>query len=205
MSLSVQKTCVKRLQYSKMVQQGPLIGTRLDLIPLGKEHEVGLSRAIDLEATRYLTEWSAPPDFAKAFQGVLDSGRISYAIVLKGGAAVGSTAFFDVRPDHRSLEIGHTWIAKEHRASFVNPEMKFLMLRCAFEQLKCVRVQLKTDGRNLRSQAAMLKLGCTREGLLRQHMIVREGFIRDTAMFSILDAEWPTIKEQLIRRLGYEP
>lgn len=131
---------------------------------------------------------------------------VAFAAILLGtGAPIGRTTYMDIRPSHRGLEIGRTWIAASHHGTRVNPEMKFLMLRHAFETLGAMRVQLKTDARNLHSQRAIAKLGAVREGVLRKHMILPDGVVRDTVLFSITDDEWPGVKERLIGRLGYEP
>jgi RimJ/RimL family protein N-acetyltransferase len=110
---------------------------------------------------------------------------------------VGVTRFFDVRSAHRGLEIGHTWLAPTARRSAINTETKRLLLAHAFETLGALRVQLKTDARNFASQRAIERLGATKEGVLRQHMIARDGFVRDTVMYSITAAEWPAVRARL--------
>jgi len=133
-------------------------------------------------------------------------GRIPFAIVLKEtGFPVGTTSYFDIRPEHRGLEIGYTWLGTAYQGTHVNPENKYLLLRHAFETLGAVRVQLKTDKRNLRSQQAIAKLSAKLEGTLRKHSILENGYIRDTVMFSITDDEWPEVKAGLEARLGYVP
>lgn len=131
---------------------------------------------------------------------------VAFALLLREtGKPIGRTTYMDIRPAHRGLEIGRTWIAVPHQGTLVNPEMKFLMLRHAFERVGAIRVQLKTDARNVHSQRAIAKLGARREGVLRKHMILPDGVVRDTVLFSITDEEWPTVKQRLIERLGYEP
>jgi N-acetyltransferase len=117
------------------------------------------------------------------------------------GRAVGSTRFGDIAPEHGRVEIGWTWIAPSHQRSATNTEAKLLQLTYAFEELGATRVALKTDGRNLRSQAAIERLGAQREGVLRRHVRMPDGFIRDTVYFSILDDEWPAVKARLEERL----
>jgi len=116
------------------------------------------------------------------------------------GRAIGSTRLLDVRPDDRQVEIGSTFLGREYWRTPANTESKLLFLRYCFETLGCVRVALKTDGRNVRSQEAITRLGAVREGTLRKHMNIR-GFQRDTVYFSILDTEWPTIRTNLTARL----
>jgi len=111
----------------------------------------------------------------------------------------------DIRPEHHGLEIGATWIGKAYQGTSVNPENKYMLLRQAFERLGAIRVQLKTDGRNLQSQAAIAKLGAKHEGVLRKHVLLPDGYERDTVMYSITDDEWPAVKAALEERLGYVP
>jgi RimJ/RimL family protein N-acetyltransferase len=118
------------------------------------------------------------------------------------GRAVGSSRFGDIAPEHGRVEIGWTWIAPSHQRGATNTEAKLLQLSYAFDELGATRVALKTDGRNLRSQAAIERLGAQREGALRRHMRMADGFIRDTVYFSILDDEWPAVKARLEERLS---
>lgn len=117
------------------------------------------------------------------------------------GEVVGCSSFMDLKPEHRALEIGSTWIAPRHRSTFVNLEAKLLMLAHAFESMHCVRVQLKCDARNERSAAAIRKLGAVFEGRLRNFGIMPDGYVRDTLMFSVTDAEWPEVRAGLENRL----
>jgi RimJ/RimL family protein N-acetyltransferase len=118
------------------------------------------------------------------------------------GTIVGSTRFAAWVPQHRRVEIGWTWIAPRWQRSAVNTDAKFLMLRHAFETLGCLRVELKTDALNMRSRAAILRLGATEEGTFRKHMITGQGRVRDSVYFSITDDEWPGIKARLERMLA---
>jgi N-acetyltransferase len=118
------------------------------------------------------------------------------------GRAVGSTRFGDIAPEDGRVEIGWTWIAPSHQRSATNTEAKLLQLTYAFDELGATRVALKTDGRNLRSQAAIERLGAQREGVLRRHVRMPDGFIRDTVYFSILDDEWPAVRARLEERLS---
>lgn len=121
--------------------------------------------------------------------------------VRETGEVVGCSSFMDLRPSHRAVEIGATWIAPAWRGSFVNPEAKLLMIGHAVETLGCVRVQLKCDARNRRSAAAIAKLGAKFEGRLRNYGIMPDGYVRDTLMFSVTNAEWPEVRAGLQRRL----
>jgi RimJ/RimL family protein N-acetyltransferase len=182
-----------------------LVGEGVRLEPLAARHAADLCAAGDEQLFLYLFDppprWDEPGLADYIARALAAKNRVAFAIVdLRSARAVGSTSFMDIRPEHRGLEIGSTWLGRAAQGTHVNPQAKLLVLRHAFETLGCVRVQLKTDARNLQSQAAMLKLGCVREGLLRRHMILPDGFVRDTVMFSILDSEWPQVRARLEAR-----
>lgn len=120
---------------------------------------------------------------------------------LESGRLAGATRYLEIRPEHRALEIGGTWYGLDFQRTAVNTESKLLLLSHAFEKLGAVRVQFKTDLRNLPSQKAIERLGAVKEGILRQHMITPEGILRDSVYYSITDKEWPTIKARLDRML----
>jgi RimJ/RimL family protein N-acetyltransferase len=115
---------------------------------------------------------------------------------------VGSTRYLALRPEHRSLEIGWTWLHPDAWGTGANVEAKLLMLEHAFERLGCLRVELKTDARNERSRGAMAALPAQFEGVHRKHMLVRGGQRRDSAWYSVLDDEWPEVRANLLRRLN---
>lgn len=148
-----------------------------------------------LDATRAMIEANTK----KAESG----SSVTLAIIERGnGRAIGSTSVFDYDAQHRGCEIGFTWVAAPLRRTSVNTECKFLLLRHLFEQCGVVRVQLKCDARNERSQAAILRIGAKFEGRLRKHRVLHDGFIRDTMMYSVIDDEWPTVKAKLLEMLG---
>ena len=114
--------------------------------------------------------------------------QIPFAIIERAsGKAIGSTRYMDIRRNDRGLEIGWTWIGTAFQRTAMNTECKYLLLRHAFEELGAVRVQLKTDLRNVRSQRAIERLGAVREGVLRKHMVLWDGFIRDTVYYSVIE------------------
>jgi RimJ/RimL family protein N-acetyltransferase len=115
---------------------------------------------------------------------------------------VGSTRYLALRPEHRSLEIGWTWLHPDAWGSGINVEAKLLMFEHAFERLGCLRVELKTDARNERSRGAMAALPAQFEGVHRKQMLVRGGQRRDSAWYSVIDDEWPEVRANLLRRLG---
>ena len=123
------------------------------------------------------------------------------AIHLASGRVAGATRYLNIMPNDRGLEIGGTWYGTEFQRTPVNTECKYLLLRHAFEALGCIRVQLKTDSRNERSQKAIERIGAVKEGVLRNHMILPDGRYRHSVFYSILDTEWPEVKKHLEERL----
>jgi N-acetyltransferase len=115
------------------------------------------------------------------------------------GRAIGCTRYMAIERAHKGLEIGGTWYAREFQRTGVNTECKYLLLRHAFDTLGCIRVQLKTDLRNERSQKAIERIGAIREGVLRKSMIMPDGYTRSTVVYSIIDEEWPGVKAQMER------
>lgn len=131
---------------------------------------------------------------------------LPFAVIwLENERAIGATRYMNIAPEHRSVEIGGTWYGVDFQGSGVNTEAKYLMLRHAFEEWRCIRVQIKTDVRNERSQRAIEKIGLVREGVLRNHIILPDGYIRSSVIYSLLDSEWPAVKSQLEARLGHIP
>jgi N-acetyltransferase len=118
------------------------------------------------------------------------------------GQVIGSTRFMNIDRVNRRVEIGSTWTAPAWQRTAVNTEAKYLMLRHAFEEWKCMRVELKTDALNQRSRNAILRIGAKEEGTLRKHLITCTGRVRDSVYFSILDEEWPAVKQRLEKMLS---
>lgn len=118
------------------------------------------------------------------------------------GKVIGSTRFGNIDAANLRAEIGWTWITPAFQRTAVNTEAKLLMLTHAFETWKCIRVELKTDALNQRSRAAIKRLGATEEGIFRKHVICDTGRFRDSVYFSIIDTEWPTVKENLLGKLS---
>lgn len=127
---------------------------------------------------------------------------LPFAVIdLRSGRAIGATRYLNIEPQHRQLEIGGTWYGVQYQGTGVNTEAKYMLLKHAFEVLGCIRVQLKTDARNLHSQRAIEKLGAVKEGVLRQHMITPDGIYRDSVYYSILDREWTDVRSNLENQL----
>lgn len=183
-----------------------LRGKWASLVPLHETHAEQLVGLCDASTFPYFT--ISPPAFdltgMTAFVRTMMTleRTVAFAIIdAQSDEAVGMTAYSDIRSHHKGLEIGFTWLAPAARGTRINPQMKRLLLEHAFDQLHANRVQLKTDARNLHSQGAIAKLGATREGVLRKHLVAHDGYVRDTVMYSITREEWPAIRDKLDERL----
>jgi N-acetyltransferase len=187
-----------------------LAGSVVRIEPLAERHAPDLLAAADdpniwtyLPAYQPKSLGDMQAWISAALSGAAAGEQIPFAIVvLANERAVGSTRFLEIRRDDRALEIGWTWLATPVQRSAVNTECKLLLLRHAFEGLGALRVQFKTDRRNLRSQRAIERLGAVKEGTLRKHRINHDGFVRDSVYYSIVDDEWPEVKARLLQRLA---
>jgi RimJ/RimL family protein N-acetyltransferase len=186
-----------------------LEGRVVRLEPLARRHEQGLFEAAqDERIWRWMPyDASASPETFHAWLedalAASESGaEAAFATVDAGtGEPAGSTRYLALRPEHRVLEIGWTWLAPAYWQTGANVEAKMLMLEHAFEDLGCLRVEFKTDSRNERSRTALAALPARFEGIFRKHMLVRGGQRRDSAYYSIIDDEWPEVRENLMRRI----
>ncbi len=124
------------------------------------------------------------------------------AIHLASGRVAGATRYLNIMPNDRGLEVGGTWYGPEFQRTAVNTECKYLLFTHAFETLGAIRLQLKTDSRNERSQRAIERIGAVKEGVLRNHMILPDGIIRHSVFYSILNSEWEGVKKRLEERLA---
>ncbi len=168
---------------------------------MAQEREIWTYMSILVEQRADFTRW-----MDAALGAAARGEHVPFAIIDQStGRAIGSTRYFAIMPTDRNLEIGHTWLGKPYWRTAVNTECKYLLLRHAFETLGCVRVQLKTDALNTRSRMAIARLGAVEEGILRKHIWVQNRRFRDTAMFSIVDDEWPSVRQRLEQRLGIIP
>jgi RimJ/RimL family protein N-acetyltransferase len=190
--------------------RGTFTGRLVRVEPLAPEHEPGL---IEAAGDPEMFAWM-PVDMASSRDALHDwlfttlaAGRegsaVPYAIVSAAdGRVLGSTRFLELRFEHLRAEIGWTWLARSAWSTGANVETKLLLLEHAFERLGLRRVEFKTDARNERSRGALLALGATFEGILRKHMVVRDAGARDSAYYSVIDDEWPSVKRHLAERLG---
>jgi RimJ/RimL family protein N-acetyltransferase len=186
-----------------------LTGQHVQLVPLTALHLLDLlEAAADPEIWRYMPV--APPKNLADMQTLIDSAArdvasgtsVAFAIVdARTGRAVGSTRYLDIRPRDRGLEIGWTWLGRAAWRTPINTECKYLLLRHAFDDLRALRVQLKTDDRNERSKVAIARIGAKPEGVLRCDRVLWDGYVRDSAYFSVVHHEWPAVKRALELRL----
>jgi RimJ/RimL family protein N-acetyltransferase len=202
-----------------------LTGERVRLEPLAEAHLDPLLRAATADAAETYPFTHVPRDrqgMARWLAVALATGAAGQAlpfaaVAVASGAVVGSTRFCNVerwrwyggaerRPPGGidAVEIGFTWLARSAQRTGLNTEAKYLMLRHAFEAWRVHRVQLKTDARNQRSREAIARLGATFEGVLRSDRPSVEDGLRDTAYFSVVEAEWPAVRARLTRRLATE-
>lgn len=190
------------------VEKTTLQGTKVRLEPLAEHHLQGLADAIEDGALWKLPVTNVP--HPKELRKFIDEAQLQYlagkelafvTIDEATGIVVGSTRFRNIQADHKRLEIGFTFIACSWQRTHVNTEAKLLMLQHAFERLGFNRVELLTDFLNVKSRAAIARIGAKEEGILRSHMVMRDGRIRDSVLFSVVAAEWSSIKAALAARL----
>jgi RimJ/RimL family protein N-acetyltransferase len=193
-----------------MATLGPitLTGRHIRLEPLRREHGPALVEAGRAEEiwtwmpTRPLTAETVDRWLEKAMQAASQGREYPFVVVqLEDNRVIGSTRYLDVQEDDRTVEIGWTWYSPGAWGGVVNPEAKYLLMRHAFDGWRAIRVALKTDIKNVRSQAAIKKLGARYEGTLRNQRIRPDGSYRDTMIFSITESEWPAVKTRLEERL----
>ena len=187
-----------------------LEGKHVRLEPMTEAHVPGLTR-IGVGQTFWdfmlYGNINTEADMANWVQDILSRAEKGtdlpfVAIQLASGRVAGATRYLNIMPKDRGLEIGGTWYGPEFQRTAVNTECKYLLLQHAFETLECIRVQLKTDQRNERSQKAIERIGAVKEGVLRNHMILPDGRYRHSVFYSILETEWPEVKRRLEERLN---
>jgi RimJ/RimL family protein N-acetyltransferase len=193
------------------MQIAPVVleGQHVRLVPLTLDHLHGLCEiGIDEDIWRWIPIQVRSRDemlgyIQTALQWQADGTAIPFATTeLTSGRVIGSTRFMNIDRGNRHVEIGATWLGKPWQRTPANTEAKYLMLRHAFEQLGCLRVELKTDALNERSRNAILRIGAKQEGIFRNHVVCASGRIRDSVWFSIIDKEWPAVKTALESKLA---
>jgi N-acetyltransferase len=187
------------------LQRVVLEGYSVCLTPVDYSHLDQLSIwSAEEDIWRYMTfAHLASKDELQAWIGTaMDANErgteMNFAIIDEASqSAVGATSFYRVVPEHKRLELGKTWLGAAYRRTHINTAAKYLMLNHAFETLLANRVKLNTDARNVRSQRAMERIGAVRDGVLRCHTIMRNGFVRDTVNYSFTMNDWPSTKIRL--------
>ncbi len=186
-----------------------LEGERVRLEPLSMNHEAALIEAAR-DGELWHTQFTIIPrpegmkDYIQfALEGQAAGNQMAFVIIRKQDEQiVGSTRFYEMFPNDRKCAIGYTWLAQSAQRTPINTECKLLLLTYAFETWHCVRVELITDVLNEQSRAAILRLGAKQEGILRKHLILPSGRVRDSVFFSITDDEWPAVKSNLQNKLA---
>jgi N-acetyltransferase len=185
-----------------------LEGRFVRLEPLSMAHLPGLcSVGLDPELWRWTPFVVRTPEemrsyLERALQAQKQGTALPFTIMeLFSGSIIGSSRYMNIEQEHQRLEIGSTWIVRPWQRTPVNTEMKYLMLRNAFEQLGCIRVEFKTDSLNEPSRNALLRIGARQEGIFRNHMLTWSGRIRHTVYFSIINSDWPQVESQLQEKL----
>ena len=185
-----------------------LQGSRVLLEPLRPMHAEGIRAAVaDGELWKlWYTNVPAPADVDAWIDAALArqaaGEQLAFTVRDAGGRIVGSTRCYELLPETPRLCIGYTWYAQSVQRTGLNTEAKLLLLGHAFEALGCASVGFHTSTHNAASRAAIARLGAREEGILRQHLRHRDGSLRDTVCFSILDGEWPAVKAGLLAKLG---
>lgn len=196
----------------KFKKPGTLIGSIVILEPLKPQHREELRKAANEDQSIWtyfpINYNGAGDDFDDWFDYTLvrysNEEHLPFAVRRRlDNKVVGTTRFYDIVPEHLRLAIGSSWYTKDAQGSLVNPECRYLLLSYAFDELNVNRVELITDPLNLNSRAAMKILGAFEEGVIRNHLIYKDGRIRDSVLFSIIKSEWPNVKNKLINKLGY--
>jgi RimJ/RimL family protein N-acetyltransferase len=186
---------------SELRPPGPLQGRIVRLEPIEERHREGLREAAEREPQihRYTNMYSL--GFDRWFDLALDSETEIPVVVHVAGRPVGSTRYLNVEPFHRRAEIGWTWLERDQWGTGANVETKFLLLQNAFENWGAMRVEFKTDARNLRVRGALLGVGARFEGIFRKHMVLPDS-IRDSAWYAIVDDDWPAVKTMLEAKIA---
>ena len=193
------------------LQPVTLRGTHATLVPLSPDHVHTLSDAArDGELWRlWYTSVPAPEDMAREIDRRLSlfsvGSMLPFTVLDSTGTPVGMTTFMNVDPLNHRVEIGSTWYAARVQRTALNTECKLLLLTHAFDDLQCIAVELRTHILNAQSRRAIERIGAKQDGILRNHMRMPNGTLRDTVVYSIIAGEWPTVKAHLDYQLNDKP
>lgn len=188
-------------QYCQSLRPGPLEGRLVRLEPVAEEHRDGLREAAELESQIHRYTNMATFGFDRWFDMALATEREVPWVVIRDGRPVGSSRYLNVEPLHRRVEIGWTWLERAMWGNGTNVETKYLLMRNGFEAGNAMRVEFKTDARNLRVRGALLGVGASFDGIFRKHMILPDS-IRDSAWYSVVDDDWPRVRTMLEAKIA---
>jgi RimJ/RimL family protein N-acetyltransferase len=191
------------------LEAATLEGQCVRLEPMREDHADGLVAAsLGHGLFRYYPFELEREDLLRNYVKLCVAARSSVALIAfatldsASGAVIGSTSFLAIDAAHKRLEIGATWLTPAHQRTRANTEAKYLQLRHCFEIAGANRVEFKTDARNEKSRAALLRLGALEEGTFRSHMVMPDGALRDSVYFSVIAPEWPAVKRRLEAKLA---
>jgi len=190
---------------TEWIKRVTLQGNYVRLEPMGEQHIAGLTEigmGQDFWNFMLYGEIKTEADMRNWVSDILErekrGGDLPFVVIhLESGRVAGATRYLNIMPNDRGLEVGGTWYGTDFQRTAVNTECKYLLLTHAFEVLKAIRVQIKTDLLNVRSQTAIERIGAVKEGALRNHMVAPGGRIRHSVYYSIIDSEWTTVKRNL--------
>ncbi len=182
-----------------------LMGQHIKLVLPTRQHAEQLLAGGNLAMFQYTfgpTQWTTDGIWAFFEARLAASDSLPLVMVEKAtGDTVGSSSFLAIAPDHRRVEIGSTWVSLHKQGTLVNKEAKYLMLDYAFETMNVQRVEFKLDARNIRSMKSLESVGAVYEGKLRKHIILRDGTVRDSLYYSVIEDEWPSVKQRLAQKI----
>jgi RimJ/RimL family protein N-acetyltransferase len=200
---------ILNMDHHTWLEETKLVGSKVTLIPLQRKHASAL---IDAAADGNLWDlWFTSVPSVDTIDGYIEKALNDHALgkalpfaILdnKSGDIIGSTRLYNITPENDRVEIGYTWYAKRYQKTGANTECKYLLLQHAFEQLNVIATEFRTHWHNHVSRAAIARLGAKQDGVLRNHTKGKDGFYRDTVVFSIIDHEWPMVKHSLSYKMN---
>ncbi len=186
-----------------------LDGERVRLEPMSRQHLPELARiAFAPGIWRWMSTWVSTQEHLEAFVAAaladVEAGKAIVWVTRSkaDGKVAGATRFYEISPQHRTMELGFTWLHPDYHRTGINVEAKYLQLSHAFETMQAMRVALKTHHENIKSQTAIAAIGAKHEGVFRNHMIMPDGSVRHSFWYSIVQEDWPVVKANLEARLA---
>ncbi|MDQ0300404.1 RimJ/RimL family protein N-acetyltransferase [Salibacterium salarium] len=186
-----------------------LTGDNVVILPMEKTHskalhDIGQNKIIWTYLPKTIETYYEMSFFVEEALANKEKGlELLFVILDKNGKVLGSSRFLDISSENKSLEIGWTWLTPNVWGTKINTECKYLLLKYCFESLELIRVQFKTDEKNIRSQKAIERIGGVKEGILRNHMICKDGTFRNSVFYSIIKSDWESVKSKLKKNIYY--